>query len=189
MQDARCRIHWLRWARPPRYTFSPPSHAEHSSRDAGRITNNKQPTTNNQLTKRSGFSLIELLVVVAIISILATFIALNVGRVPDKARIAKARAEIEILRTGLNVYRLEQGRYPEQGQGLVALRQKPTTEPIPARYPAGGYIEKLRPDPWGNPYVYLIPGSDGEKFEIISYGADGEPGGVEERTDISSSDL
>jgi general secretion pathway protein G len=142
-------------------------------------------------TKRqSGFSLIEILVVVAIISILATFVALNVAKQPAKARIAKAQAEIEILRTALKLYRMDQGRYPEQGQGLDALVQIPTIKPIPARYPADGYLDrrKLRNDPWRNPYVYLIPGRDGEPFEIISYGADGEPGGEEERADISSSD-
>ena len=141
-------------------------------------------------SKRQGFTLIEILVVVAIISILATFVAINIVKEPGKARVAKARTEIEILSTGLKMYRMDQGSYPAQGQGLEALCREPTLDPVPDRYPEGGYIDSrdVPKDPWGNPYVYLIPGRNDETFEIISYGADGEPGGDEERADISSSD-
>ncbi|MBM4142941.1 MAG: type II secretion system protein GspG [Lentisphaerae bacterium] len=138
-----------------------------------------------------GFTLLEILVVVLIITILATVVGVHVAREPGRARAAKAIAQIRIFTTALNVYRMEQGRYPTQEQGLGALVNRPVAPPVPARYPEAGYLEsrRLPADPWERPYLYLVPGQDGAPYEIVSYGADGEPGGEGEDADISSAQL
>ena len=99
--------------------------------------------------------------------------------------------QIRQLQTAIQLYRSEQGLQPSQEQGLEALVAKPTTEPIPQRYPQEGYLESRRvpKDPWGNEYIYVVPGRSGEAFEIISYGSDGEPEGEGEAADISSASL
>lgn len=139
----------------------------------------------------SGFTLVEILVVIAIMAILAGLVALNVAERPSEARVAAARMQIKTLQTALLVYKTEQGRYPTLEQGLSALVDRPTAPPVPPRYPEYGYLEggKLPLDPWNHPYVYLNPGRDGAPIEIISYGADGEAGGTGEDADISSADL
>ncbi|MCS6771631.1 MAG: type II secretion system major pseudopilin GspG [Kiritimatiellae bacterium] len=138
-----------------------------------------------------GFTLVEILVVLAIITILASVVTVTLVRKPGEARVAATKLQIRQLQTALNVYRTEQGRYPTQEQGLEALVRKPDIEPVPVNYPAEGYLEgrRLPADAWGNPFVYLSPGRAGESFEILSYGSDGEPGGEGEAADISSSDL
>lgn len=138
-----------------------------------------------------GFTLIELLVVVAIITILASVVGYNLVREPGKAKVAKAKATIGVLKTSLQRYRLEQGRLPTQEQGLDALCIKAETPPVPQQFPEGGYLDSLQVplDPWKRPYVYLCPGPNGEAFLIQSYGADGEEGGTEENADITSNDL
>lgn len=141
---------------------------------------------------RKGFTMIELLVVVLIITILSSIVAVKFFAEPDKARIAAARAQIDNFKLALNMYRTENGFFPTQEQGLLSLIEKPTTEPVPSKYPEGdGYLDSiiLPMDPWQNDYVYMVPGSHGERFEIISYGADGEPGGEGVNADISSSGL
>ena len=138
--------------------------------------------------RRGGFTLLEILVVVLIITILATIVGVNVAKEPGKARRAKAVAEIQTFRTALQVYRMEQGGIPTQEQGLKALCEKPATGPAPERYPDGGYLDSraVPRDPWGHEYVYMTPGANGEPYEIVSYGADGEPGGAGEAEDVSS---
>ncbi len=140
------------------------------------------------MKQREGFTLVEILVVVTIIVILATLVGVRVIPRLGEAKQAKAVADIARLKTALSLYRLDTGMYPTQEQGLQALVACPTVEPIPAKYQAGGYLEggQVPSDPWGREYVYLVPGADGEPFEIISYGADGEPGGEGENGDISS---
>ncbi len=140
---------------------------------------------------KSGFTLIEILVVIIIITILASIVSVNVLRKPGEARVSAAKLQIKQLQTAVQLYKTEQGRAPTQAQGLEALVVKPTTDPIPQQYPADGYMEsrKLPKDPWNNDYIYLIPGRAGEVFEIISYGSDGEPGGEGDAADISSSEL
>ncbi len=140
---------------------------------------------------RSGFTLIEILIVIIIISILAGVVSVNVLRKPGEARVSAARLQIKQLQTAVQLYKTEQGRVPTQEQGLEALVGKPVTEPLPRQYPAEGYLEsrKLPKDPWNNEYIYLVPGRAGELFEIISYGSDGEPGGEGEAADLSSSEL
>ena len=139
----------------------------------------------------AGFTLVELLVVVLIISVLATIVAVNVWDKPGKARQAAARAQITNFRTALKMYSMENGGIPTQEQGLAALCQKPAAPPVPETYPADGYLDSraVPKDPWGNDYVYLVPGSHGERFEIICYGGDGAPGGEGEAQDLTSYDL
>ena len=137
---------------------------------------------------KSGFTLLEILVVVLIITILATVVGVNVARRPGDARRAAAAAQIVTFRTALQLYRMKHGTLPTQQQGLTALCREPTVPPIPADYPEEGYLETLRlpKDPWGRDYLYLIPGTQGSAFEILSYGSDGEPGGEGEAADVSS---
>ncbi|MFH0909418.1 MAG: type II secretion system major pseudopilin GspG [bacterium] len=140
--------------------------------------------------KQRGFTLIEVLVVIVIITILASFVTLNIVNKPSEARAAAAKLQVKELQSALQVYRTEQGRYPTQAQGLEALVAKPTSEPMPPNYPVDGYLSatSLPKDPWKNDYVYLVPGRKGEPYEVISYGSDGEPGGEGDASDLSSSD-
>jgi len=131
----------------------------------------------------------EVLVVVLIITILATLVGVQVAGGPGKARVATAKAQMQAFRSALTLYRAQNDRYPTQAQGLQALIKAPTLPPVPNAYPADGYLDSLTLplDPWGNPYVYLTPGSQNEPYEIISYGADSAPGGENEDADLSSS--
>jgi general secretion pathway protein G len=140
---------------------------------------------------KSGFTLIEILVVILIITILASVVSVNVLHKPGEARVSAAKLQLKQLQTAVQLYRTEQGCAPTQEQGLEALVVKPVTEPVPSRFPADGYLDsrKLPKDPWNRDYIYLIPGRRGEAFEIISYGSDGEPGGKDDATDLSSSEL
>ncbi len=137
-----------------------------------------------------GFSFIELMVVVVILGILASMIAPRyLGRTED-AKMVKAKVDIATIETSLKLYRLDNGTYPSTEQGLLALIEKPTTEPAAPNWKAGGYLEKksLPKDPWGRDYLYLSPGIH-DAFDIISYGADGAPGGEGKNADINSWEL
>ena len=140
---------------------------------------------------KAGFTLIEILVVVLIITILAGIVGVNILHKPGEARVSAARMQVQQLKTAVQLYRAEQGRLPTQEQGLEALVNRPTREPVPQNYPEGGYLDsrKVPLDPWNHDYIYLAPGRRGEPFEIISYGDDGEPGGDGEAADLTSSDL
>ncbi len=140
---------------------------------------------------QAGFTLIEILVVVLIITILAAVVGVRVAQRPAEARAVAAAAQIRNFQTALQLYRMEQGRFPTQRQGLQALCIRPQSEPVPERYPEGGYLEAPRVplDPWGREYVYLLPGPEGYPYEIVSYGGDGEPGGEGEDADVSSVNL
>ena len=138
----------------------------------------------------NGFSFLELMVVVVILGILATYIAPRfMGRTED-AKAVKAKVDIASLETSLKLYRLDNGFYPTTEQGLAALVEKPGTEPIPQNWKTKGYLEKARvpKDPWGREYLYLSPGIHDE-YDIISYGADGAPGGEDKNRDIQSWEL
>lgn len=139
-------------------------------------------------TSAAGFSLVEILIVVAIISLLAGVVLINVAPNIGLGKRATAESQIQAFNSACHTYRAAHGRYPTQEQGLDALVQKPTREPIPRNYPDEGYLSSkdIPLDPWDNPYIYLIPGRQGESFEIISYGRDGEPGGSGEDADISN---
>lgn len=145
----------------------------------------------NRESERDGFTLIEILVVVLIVTILASIVGVNLLHKPGEARVSAARMQLQQLKTAVQLYRAEQGRVPTQEQGLEALVNRPTREPVPSTYPEGGYLDsrEVPLDPWKNQYLYLVPGRRNEPFEIISYGSDGEPGGSGEAADLSSSDL
>lgn len=138
-----------------------------------------------------GFTLIEVLVVLAILSILAGIVIVNVADRPGEARVAAARTTLQSLRSAVNLYRTDNGNVPTMQQGLAALVEKPTSGPALQKYPQDGYLgtRVLPADPWKNDYIYLVPGREGETFEIISYGSDGQPGGEGDAADLSSSEL
>jgi general secretion pathway protein G len=136
---------------------------------------------------QQGFTLIEIMVVVIIIGILAAIVAPNViGRVDD-AQITKARAEIANIENAMKFYRLDNFAYPSSEQGIEALVTKPA-DPNIRNWKAGGYLERLPTDPWGNPYLYLSPGNQRE-IDIYTLGRDGRPGGEGIDTDIGNWDL
>lgn len=137
--------------------------------------------------KQSGFTLIEIMVVVVIIGILASVVVPRIMDNPDKARVAKAKNDIKALGGALDLYRLDNFVYPTTDQGLEALVSLPTSAPEPANWKRGGYIKKLNRDPWGNEYLYLNPGEHGE-IDIFSLGADAAPGGEGPNADIGSWD-
>jgi general secretion pathway protein G len=132
-----------------------------------------------------GFTLLEIMVVVVIIGILAALVMPKIISRPDEARAIAAKQDIASLMQALKLYRLDNQRYPVTEQGLQALVTKPATAPIPPNWKAGGYIERLPKDPWGNPYQYLNPGVNGE-IDVFSFGADGISGGEGNNADIGS---
>jgi len=138
---------------------------------------------------RNGFSLIELLIAITILVILGSVVGMNLIDQPQRARHGSARVQLETFKTALHLYISDNGIPPTQRQGLLALVEKPTIEPIPANYPPNGYLDSrtLPKDPWGNDYVYIIPGRNGELFEVICYGADGEEGGDGYNADLTTS--
>ena len=139
----------------------------------------KTPTQRRQ----RGFTLIELMVVLAIIGVLAAMIVPNVLGRADDARVTAARTDVSNLMQALKLYKLDNQRYPTGAQGLLALVAKPTTDPIPTnRKP---YLDKLPNDPWGQPYQYLNPGIKSE-VDVLSFGADGKAGGEGKDADIGS---
>ncbi len=138
--------------------------------------------------KTRGFTLIELMVVVLILGVLAAVIVPNVIGSADVAKAGAAKQDVASLMQALKLYRLDNGRYPSSDQGLPALTAKPTTEPIPTNYKTGGYIERLPKDPWGNAYIFANPGVHGE-IDVMSYGADGKPGGEGPAADVHNGNL
>lgn len=135
--------------------------------------------------RQTGFSLIEIMVVIVIIAIMASMIVPRIMGKPDEARVTKAITDIRQLEGALNMYRLDNYAYPSTDQGLQALVQRPSGTPEPRNYQQGGYIQRLPDDPWGNPYQYLNPGQHSE-IDIWSLGADGAPGGEGINTDIGN---
>jgi len=140
--------------------------------------------------REDGFTLLEILVVVFILSLLAAIVAPRIIGRTDDARIEAAKVQIKNFETALKLFKMDNGFYPDTQQGLEALVEKPTTGTIPQKYKEGGYLEqkKIPPDPWGNPYVYVSPGLNGD-YDILSYGADGKEGGEGKNADIKSWDM
>jgi general secretion pathway protein G len=132
-----------------------------------------------------GFTLIEIMVVVVILGILATLVVPKIMGRPDEARAVAAKQDLASIMQALNLYRLDNNRYPSTEQGLAALVQKPTVEPMPSNYKPGGYVSKLPIDPWGKPYQFLNPGVKSD-IDVMSLGADGKPGGEGADADLGS---
>lgn len=135
-----------------------------------------------------GFTLIEIMVVVVILGILATLVVPKLLGRADDARIVAAKQDIATIVQALKLYKLDNQHYPSTEQGLQALLTKPTAGPSANGWKTGGYLDKLPKDPWGNSYQYLFPGVKGE-VDVFSYGADGQPNGVDNDADIGSWDL
>jgi general secretion pathway protein G len=132
---------------------------------------------------QDGFTLIELMVVILIIGLLATIVVQNLRSATDKAKRVKAQADISQLKSALDRYYLDAGSYPTTDQGLQALMATPDSGNVPRDW-SGPYIEKLPADPWGNPYSYQ---SDGNSYQLKSFGADGVEGGEGKNADIDGS--
>jgi general secretion pathway protein G len=137
--------------------------------------------------RQSAFTLIEILVVVAILGILAAIVVPRVMDRPDEARRVAAKADVAAIVQALKLYRLDNGFYPATDQGLVALVQRPATPPVPGNWKQGGYLERLPKDPWGGDYQYLNPGTHGE-IDVFSLGADRARGGEGSGADIGNWD-
>jgi general secretion pathway protein G len=144
----------------------------------------------NEKKNDRGFTLIEILIVMVILGILVWQIAPRIMGKPEEARRVKAQMDIATLETALKLYKLDNGRYPSSEQGLQALVETPTVGVLPRKWREGGYLEKgkVPNDPWGSEYVYLAPGLHGD-FDLMSYGADGQPGGEGDDEDINNWEL
>ncbi len=135
--------------------------------------------------KDDGFTLVEMMAVLMIIGLLMSVVIFSIAGNADDARVGKARADIRNYETAIELFYLDIGQIPPEEYGLEALVSLPQgleTE----KYKDGGYIKKIEEDPWGRPYIYIQPGEEGRRYEIISYGADGQPGGEGIDADIAS---
>lgn len=137
------------------------------------------------MKKQTGFTLIEVMVVVVILGILAALVVPKIMGRPDEARMVAARQDIATLMQALKLYKLDNITYPSTEQGLQALTTKPASAPVPSNWKSGGYIDRLPKDPWGHEFQYLNPGLHGE-IDVFSLGADGAQGGEGNDADIGS---
>ena len=132
--------------------------------------------------RQSGFTLLELLVVLAVLGLVAALVGPRLIGVLDRAKGDVAKVQIETLSTAMKVFRLDVGRYPTATEGLVALQTRPSG--LDAWN--GPYIEGAVPeDPWRRPYLYEVPGKDGSPYRIVSLGGDGQPGGEGDAADVA----
>ncbi|ANO31810.1 type II secretion system major pseudopilin GspG [Vibrio breoganii] len=138
--------------------------------------------------KQQGFTLLEVMVVVVILGILASFVVPNLLGNKEKADQQKAITDIVALENALDMYKLDNSVYPTTDQGLDALVSRPTGSPEPRNYRGDGYIRRLPNDPWGNEYQYLSPGDNGN-IDIFTLGADGQEGGEGAAADIGNWNL
>ncbi len=136
---------------------------------------------------QAGFTLIEIMVVIAILAILSATVIPMITDSPEKARIVRAKQDIGVLEQSLEMYKLDNFNYPSTDQGLQALIERPNGEPEAPNWKEGGYVKKLPNDPWGREYIYLSPGESGS-FDILTYGRDGSEGGEGFDADISNWD-
>jgi general secretion pathway protein G len=143
----------------------------------------------NSIKKHSerGFTLIEIMVVIIILGILASYVAVRLTGQTEEARRTQAVVQIQGLETALELYKLDNGSYPTTEQGLQALVEPPTVGKLPRKWREGGYLAKGKVplDPWRNDYIYISPGIHGD-YDIISYGDDNEQGGEDKNADINN---
>jgi general secretion pathway protein G len=139
----------------------------------------------HHVRSNSGFTLIEIMVVIVILALLAALVGPKLIGRSDDARIADAKVQIRNIETALKLYKLDNSVFPTTEQGLAALITKPATGVIPKNYKPEGYLEsrKLPKDPWSNDYIYLSPAEQGD-YELCSYGSDGAKGGEGKAADI-----
>jgi general secretion pathway protein G len=140
-----------------------------------------------RLRGRSGFTLIEIMVVIVILGLLAALVVPKLIGRTEEAKKTQARVQIRNIEQALGLFKLDNGFYPTTDQGIEALIKIPEGGRVPKNYRKEGYLDRVPKDPWGNPYVYVSPGSSGD-YDISSYGADGAPGGEGEDGDINSWD-
>ena len=138
------------------------------------------------MRKMTGFTLIEIMVVVVILGILGALIVPNIIGRPDEARVTAAATDIQAIGNALELYRLDNGHYPSTEQGIEALVNQPTGYPAPRRWNQDGYLKKVPVDPWGEPYRFV---SEGRAMDVYSYGADQREGGEGVDADIALSKL
>ena len=142
----------------------------------------------HKTSRQHGFTLIEIMVVVVILGILAALVVPQIMSRPDQAKVTVAKGDIRAISAALDMYRLDNNRYPTTQQGLEALVEKPSGNPQPRNWNPDGYLKRLPVDPWGNPYQYLSPGTRGP-FDLYSLGADGQQDGTDLDADIGNWDL
>jgi general secretion pathway protein G len=135
---------------------------------------------------QSGFTLIEILVVVMILGLLISLAAPSLIGRTDDAKVVKARADIVAIEQALALYKLDSGSFPTSDQGLEALVEEPTRGDTPRNWRQGGYMERVPVDPWDGPYLYA---ADGQSYVLRSLGADGKEGGEGYEADIDSRDF
>ena len=133
---------------------------------------------------RAGLTLVEMIVVLAIIALVAVLIVPNVIGRPDEARVTVAKTDLKTIAAALRIYRLDNGDYPTTEQGLKALTDRPTAAPEPRAWASDGYLPETPTDPWNRPYIYRSPGRSGA-FDLLSYGKDGKEGGDALDADLS----
>ena len=146
---------------------------------------NPETILSREIAPRSGFTLIEMIVVLAIIAVVALMILPNIIGRPDQARVTVAKTDLRTISAALKVYRLDNGDYPTTGQGLAALVDRPSTPPVANNWSEEGYLPEVPVDPWGAAYVYKSPGS-GRPFDLMSLGKDGKVGGEGLAADLVS---
>jgi general secretion pathway protein G len=138
--------------------------------------------------RQSGFTLVEIMVVVVILAVLGALVVPKLIENVDRARVARAQSDIRAIQTALDLYRLDNFKYPTTEQGLQALVKQPN-DPSITNYRAEGYLPAVPKDPWNNLYQYASPGADGKPYEVLTFGRDGKPGGDGYDADISSTSL
>lgn len=137
------------------------------------------------MRKQTGFTLIEIMVVVVILGILAAIVVPKILSRPEQARIVKTKQDVLAIQDALALYKLDNGRYPTTDQGLAALVHKPTNDPIPNNWKSGGYLSSVPTDPWGKTYQYLNPGVHGT-IDIFSYGPHGQAQNGDQKGEIGN---
>ena len=140
---------------------------------------------NRNRLHKTGFTLIELMIVVVILGLLATIVMPRILDRPEQARRMKAKVDIRNIESALGLFKTDTGRFPTTSEGLEVLISDPGIK----GYNSDGYLDKVPLDPWGNKYIYLCPGVHSKDYDLESYGKDGENGGTDNNADIESWNL